>query len=279
MEVLKNSFKVTDMRVAARDSSRVNIFLDGKFAFSLTLAQVTDLGIKAGKSYSKEEISGFRSASDFGKLYQRSLEYALTRPRSEKEMRDYLNRKKHKKEIEQRRYDEFVARLKTDAEYREKVQEIKANVRERNARARERDFTEDNRFEYTGRATTGLPRKPGVVISEADIENVISKLVSSGIVDDRNFARFFVENRNRVKGTSEKKLRLELRAKGISEEIISEVLSADEFGEKIRDDRVEIVKIIEKKRRRGFDDMKLKQYLLRQGFSYDLIREMLEAEE
>lgn len=274
MEIV-SPLRVTDIRAASRDTSRVNVFLGGKFEFSLTLAQVVDLGVKVGKTYSEEEISKFRSASDFGKLYQRSLEYALSRPRSEKEMRDYLTRKKQKREIEQKRYDEFIARLESDSEYRERVKEIRASVREKNQKARERDFTEDNRFEYVGRVSTGLPRKPGAAISEADISNVVSKLVSNGIVDDKNFARFFVENRNRIKGTSEKKLRLELRAKGISDEIISEVLAVDEFGEKIRDDREEIVKIIEKKRRRGYDDQKLTGYLLRQGFSYELIREML----
>lgn len=271
-----NPFEITDMRAATRDNSRVNIFLGGKFAFSLTLAQVTDLGVKVGKVYTEEEINKIRSASEFGKLYQRALEYATSRPRSEQEMRDYLKRKKIKREIEQKRYDEFISRLESSPEYREKVKEIRAKVREKNKKLSERDFTEDNRFEYIGRASTGLPRKPGAPISDSDIEKVISKLISNGILDDQNFARFFVENRNRIKGTSEKKLRLELKNKGISEAIISEVLSSDEFGEKIRDDRIEIMKIIEKKRRRGYDDKKLVSYLSRQGFSYDLIRESLE---
>ena len=68
---------------------------------------------------------------------------------------------------------------------------------------------------------------------------------------------------------------MELKNKGVSDAIIREVLSEDEFGEKIRDDKVEIMKMIEKKRRRGYDDVKLTQYLARQGFSYDLIRESL----
>jgi regulatory protein len=97
------------------------------------------------------------------------------------------------------------------------------------------------------------------------------------IIDDENFARYFVENRNQIKGTSEKKLRLELKNKGVSESIIQNVLSKNEFGEKIRDDRIEIMKMIEKKRRRGYDDAKLTQYLARQGFSFDLIRESLSS--
>lgn len=269
--------KVTDLRVGVRDENRVNVFLDGHFVFSLTIEQVADFKLKRGLILTEDEISRIQKASDFGKLFQRSLEYALSRPHSEREIRDYLKRKKMKREVEQKRYDSFIERLESDPEYREKVKEIRSNVREKNKKLSEKDFTEDNRFEYVGRAKTGLPTKPGAAISDEDIEAVIAKLIDMRIIDDENFARYFVSNRNQIKGTSEKKLRMELKNKGVSDVIISEVLSEDEFGEKIRDDKVEIMKIIEKKRRRGYDDVKLTQYLLRQGFSYDLIRESLSS--
>ncbi|MBP5675206.1 RecX family transcriptional regulator [Candidatus Saccharibacteria bacterium] len=269
--------KVTDLRVGVRDENRVNVFLDGKFAFSLTIQQVSDFKLKRGKILSEEEISKIQKASDFGKLFQRALEYALSRPHSEREIRDYLKRKKMKREIEQKRYDSFLARLESDEEYREKVKEIRSLTREKNKKLSEKDFTEDNRFEYVGRAKTGLPTKPGAPISEEDIEAVVAKLIDMRVIDDENFARFFVSNRNQIKGTSEKKLRMELQKKGVADAIIREVLSEDEFGEKIRDDKVEIMKMIEKKRRRGYDDAKLTQYLARQGFSYDLIKESLSS--
>ena len=269
--------KVTDLRVGVRDENRVNVFLDGKFAFSLTIQQIADFKLKRGTILSEAEIKKIQKASDFGKLFQRSLEYALSRPHSEREIRDYLKRKKMKREVEQKRYDSFIARLETDDEYREKVKEIRSNVREKNKKLSEKDFTEDNRFEYVGRAKTGLPTKPGAAISEEDIEAVITKLIDLKIIDDENFARYFVSNRNQIKGTSEKKLRLELRNKGVSDAIIRDVLSEDEYGEKIRDDKVEIMKMIDKKRRRGYDDAKLTQYLARQGFSYNLIRESLRS--
>ena len=270
--------KVTDLRVGVRDENRANVFLDGHFAFSLTIQQVADFKLKRGSILSEDEIARIQKASDFGKLFQRTLEYALSRPHSKREIRDYLKRKKMKREIEQKRYDSFLAKLENDPEYREKVKEIRSNVHEKNKKLSEKDFTEDNRFEYVGRAKTGLPSKPGAAISEEDIEAVIAKLIDMRIIDDENFARFFVSNRNQIKGTSEKKLKIELRNKGVSDAIINEVLSEDEYGEKIRDDKVEIQKMIEKKRRRGYDDAKLMQYLARQGFSYDLIRESLKVD-
>lgn len=269
--------KITDLRVGVRDKDRVNIFFDGKFAFSLTIAQVSDFKLKRGMILTSDEISRIQKASDFGKLFQRSLEYALSRPHSEREIRDYLKRKKIKREVEQKRYDSFIARLESDPEYREKINEIRSNVREKNKKLAEKDFTEDNRFEYTGRAKTGLPTKPGAMISDEDIEAVIEKLIDLKIIDDENFARYFVSNRNQIRGTSEKKLKMELKNKGVPDAIIRDILSEDEYGEKLRDDKVEIMKMIEKKRRRGYDDAKLTQYLARQGFSYDLIRESLSS--
>ena len=237
----------------------------------MTIQQVAEMKVRINNEYTETELEEIQAASDFGKLLQRSLEYALSRPHSEKEIRDYLKRKKIKRELEQKRYDEFLARLKTDEDYREKIKQLRKSVREKNQKIRERDFTEDNRFEFTKQAETGLPTKPGAMISATDIEAVINKLTDLKIIDDERFARFYVENRNRAKGISEKKLRLELRNKGVLDATIQEVLGENEFGEKARDDKTEIQKIIQKKRRRGYTDDKLKQYLLRQGFSYDLI--------
>ena len=87
------NFRVTEIRQGVKNPNRVNIFLDGKFSFSLDIAQVVDLKIKIGKEISEEELSELKRESEFGKLYQRLLEKALTRPHSEKEIRDYLYRK------------------------------------------------------------------------------------------------------------------------------------------------------------------------------------------
>lgn len=76
-----------------RDKDRVNVFVDGKYRFSLDITQVAELGIKNGAEYSEEELTELENESQFGKLYTRALEYALIRPRSQREMRDYLYRK------------------------------------------------------------------------------------------------------------------------------------------------------------------------------------------
>lgn len=85
--------KITALKIQLRDKDRVNVFVDGKYSFSLDITQVAELGIKTGAEYSAEELAELENESQFGKLYTRSLEYALTRPRSQREMRDYLYRK------------------------------------------------------------------------------------------------------------------------------------------------------------------------------------------
>lgn len=85
--------KITALKIQVRDKDRVNVFVDGKYRFSLDITQVAELGIKNGAEYTEEELTHLENESQFGKLYTRSLEYALTRPRSQRELRDYLYRK------------------------------------------------------------------------------------------------------------------------------------------------------------------------------------------
>ena len=85
--------KITDIRQGVKNPERVNVFINGKFGFSLDIAQLVDLKIKVGKEITAEELGEYKRQSDFGKLYQRTLEWVLMRPRSIRETRDYLQRK------------------------------------------------------------------------------------------------------------------------------------------------------------------------------------------
>jgi regulatory protein len=56
------------------------------------------------------------------------------------------------------------------------------------------------------------------------VEPTIERLEEKGFLNDFEFAKFWVENRNAFRPRGEKALRVELRQKGISDEIIGEVL-------------------------------------------------------
>lgn len=103
-------------------------------------------------------------------------------------------------------------------------------------------------------------------VGNAASQEIVSKLAEKGYLNDYQFAKSWVNNRRLLKSVSRRKLELELRTKRIDTSLISKVLSEDEL-----DDSSVIVKEIEKKRRqsRYKDDVKLKQYLLRQGYSYE----------
>jgi regulatory protein len=63
--------------------------------------------------------------------------------------------------------------------------------------------------------------------SEAVIEAALRRLEHMGYLDDRAFARYWVENRDTFKPRSPRALRYELRQKGVTDSVIDEVL--DEF--------------------------------------------------
>lgn len=90
-------YTVTKMTPGVRDPNRVNIFLDGNFAFSLDINQVVEAGMKVGLKVTTDRLEELRRMSEFGKLYQRTLEWVLTRPHSVRETRDYLRRRQIKR--------------------------------------------------------------------------------------------------------------------------------------------------------------------------------------
>ena len=116
--------------------------------------------------------------------------------------------------------------------------------------------------------TTGEIRDRAGVSKEIT-ERVFERLVEKGYVDDERFTRYWLENRKVRTGASKRKLISELRAKGVEQRIIDALLPSSE-----RLDTDEIDKIIAKKRAK-YDDQKLMQYLARQGFDFDLIKEKL----
>lgn len=121
------------------------------------------------------------------------------------------------------------------------------------------------------RKTGEMKDRPGVAQEVAD--RVFERLVEKNYIDDEKFARWWVENRNQTKGSSRRKLGNELRAKGVDTAVIDKALESTE-----RSDMDELKKIIAKKAKRYDDELKLIQYLMRQGFNYDDIRAALTSE-
>ena len=103
-------------------------------------------------------------------------------------------------------------------------------------------------------------------------EIIVNKLTKNKYLNDEQFARLWVENRRLLKPTSRRKLTLELKQKRINSEIIEAVLADDKSAV---DEREILRTLVEKKRHRYPDNLKLMQYLARQGYGYEDIKAVL----
>lgn len=196
--------KITAIKTQVRREGRYSIFVEGKYAFSLSAEGLLDSGFTVGQELSQVELTEAKRQSQTDKAYALTLVYVARRMRSEGELREYFHRKGYGLEM---------------------------------------------------------------------TRTVLVKLRGLGLVDDREFARRWVENRRLLKATSTKKLRLELRQKHIQDDIIRDILAEDATNE-----RQLLKELIAKKRKqtRYQDDQKLIAYLARQGFRYYDIKATLE---
>ena len=267
---------VTSLRGAVRDPHRINVFLDGKFSFSLTLTELADSKLHQGQVLTDPEVERLRNLSGLGKLYQQTLEYCFSRPHSKKEIIDYLERKRLRRDISWKRFEEYQLKIQNDPEYAARVKKIRQHTKEQNQKIREIDFTENNTYEYRGVQKSNLPTKPADRITSEMIQEVVSRLESQNYINDQDFARYFIENRHQNKGISTKRLIQELKIKGVDNDVIEQAMFDQGTGNLFRDEEVEIEKMIKKQLRKTSDRQKIIAYLARQGFSYDLIKSKLD---
>ncbi len=108
-----------------------------------------------------------------------------------------------------------------------------------------------------------------------DMETVVGRLKSSGLLNDVDFASFWMENREAFKPRSRRLTALELKQKGVSEEVIRQTVGQI-------DDAESAYRAGEKKASRlesgdyNIFRRKLGDYLLRRGFSYEIINNTIE---
>ncbi len=77
-----------------KSKKRVNIYLDGKFGFGLDLENFVKLGLKVEQELSEKEIAEIVKKGEFQKTSDKLVRFATLRPRSEKEVNDWLRKKK-----------------------------------------------------------------------------------------------------------------------------------------------------------------------------------------
>jgi regulatory protein len=113
-------------------------------------------------------------------------------------------------------------------------------------------------------------------LNDADIDWVVEKLTAQGYLDDTEFARYWIEQRNRFKPMSPRALRYELRQKGVDNATIESILASatDPAHAALQAARTRL------SRWRSVDDetfrKKMIAFLQRRGFNWAVIRDILE---
>lgn len=86
--------KITKISAQVKQAGRYSVFVDEKYAFSLSDTALLDSKLVPGQELTEEELKSWKQASADDKVLGRALQYAMIRPRSRWEMESYLQRKK-----------------------------------------------------------------------------------------------------------------------------------------------------------------------------------------
>ncbi len=195
--------RITALERQQRDGERLNVHLDGEFAFGLAVITAQRAGLYVGRELAPAEIDELLREDSFQKAFERALHFLGYRPRSESE------------------------------------------VRRRLAKAQ---------------------------IEEHLVERVVARLRQDGLLDDRDFARYWVENRGNFHPRGARLLAAELRRKGVERAVIDEALAGG--------DEEEGALAAGRRKLRQYASLdyrafrqKMGAYLARRGFDYETSRE------
>ena len=193
---------ITRLEPQKRNPERLNVYLDGEFAFGISRRVAPWL--EEGDQLSQQKIAALQNEDKIEAAYQRALNFLSYRSRSENE--------------------------------------IQQNLQKHN-------------------------------IAEEIIPEVLSRLREDRLVNDRDFANQWVENRNKFHPRGKRALRTELIKKGISNQIIEEILqdiNEEELAIKFARGKISRLIALEKQEYQK----KMYGYLSRRGFDYSLSREV-----
>lgn len=100
------SKRITALKAQQKNPQRINIYLDGEFAFGLS--RIIAAWLSVGQELSDEKIQQLRKEDECEQALQRTLRLLERRERSEAEIRRHLAKSKFPQDV----IDEVLARLK-----------------------------------------------------------------------------------------------------------------------------------------------------------------------
>jgi regulatory protein len=100
--------KITAIKQQAKRTDRYSIFVDDKYAFSLSESGLIASGLASGQELMPAELKKLKKDAGLDKAYYNALRYVAMRARSEWEMQTYLQRK----EVDKDAAAEVIRRLR-----------------------------------------------------------------------------------------------------------------------------------------------------------------------
>ena len=100
--------KITAIRTGRKAGKQVNVFLDGRLAFSLEAEVVVKQGLCVGQDLSDDQVEAVARAGRYGRCMSAANRFLGYRPRSEFELRERL----HQRGFDEDTVKAVIARLK-----------------------------------------------------------------------------------------------------------------------------------------------------------------------
>ncbi|MCL5411759.1 MAG: RecX family transcriptional regulator [Patescibacteria group bacterium] len=91
--------EITAIEKQKKDSKRVSVFLDGQFAFGISLEQKFEEKLKIGQVLTGVQVKELVEKDQVSRLMDKALHFLSYRPRTEKEVRDQFLRKGKLKDL------------------------------------------------------------------------------------------------------------------------------------------------------------------------------------
>lgn len=90
---------ITSIKQQVKNAHRYSIYIDGKYALSLSESELIRSGLRIKQELSQDDFEALKDTAVYDRARERSLSQLSIRPRSEWELRSYLQRKDYEPEI------------------------------------------------------------------------------------------------------------------------------------------------------------------------------------
>jgi regulatory protein len=259
---------ITKISAQKENTERFNLFIDGKYAFSVDADVLAKFQLSKGKELSALDLTEIEYQDDIRKGVNSAIQFLSFRMRSEKEVRDYLK----KSELDETIIQEVIHKL-YERKYLNDLDFAKAYVRTQMNTTKKGPVILKQELQVKGIKGNEIDLALEEYSSELQTENAMA-LAEKTIKQNQKLAQKMIQQ----------KIEQVLMRKGFLHKTISIVLEEAAF-EKDEDEQWEAIKEQGRKARRRFQKyegfeyvQKMKQTLYRKGFPMELINRFLEEE-